>query len=149
MTATIRQFPRITPAGAAQHGYVRLADRALVTTLAAEDRAEVDRGLSPHERITCRLHRRWAHHCIASPQHVIAVTGHRWCDPCATPLTVAVDELTGRVELSCPQCHQTPHTRATDQIIRTCEASLRAARPNRLVGHAGPVRQSFVLPRTA
>lgn len=100
----------------------------LAATVAAEDRAEAERGLSPHERITCRLHRRWVHQCIASPQHVIAVSGHRWCDECASAVTVAVDELTGSVELTCPRCARTPRTRANDQIIRTCEASLNAAR---------------------
>lgn len=153
MTATVRHLPpsvtHHSPANAARPGYIRLADRRLVVTLATEDRAEVDQGLSPHERITCRWHRRWAHDCIASPQHVIAVTGHRWCDPCAAALTVAVDELTGRVELSCPRCHRTPHTRAAAQIIRSCEASLRAARRNERIGHAGPVHPPFALPRTA
>jgi hypothetical protein len=106
---------------------VQPADRRLATTLAAEDLAEWEGGLSPHDRITCRLHRRWAYQCISSPRHIIAVTGHRWCDDCATGLTVLVDELTRRVELTCPCCHQTPNTRATEQIIRTCEASLHAA----------------------
>ncbi|WP_436498153.1 hypothetical protein [Actinokineospora sp. HUAS TT18] len=134
MTATIRTFrPGTTQAAGATRGMrrhdepVRLAGRRLAPTLAAEDRAEHERGLSPHERITCRLHRRWAHECIASPQHVIPVTGHRWCDDCATAVTVAVDELDGRVALACPRCHRTPSTRATEQIVRTCQASLGAA----------------------
>lgn len=131
MTATIRQFPTAVTNSSAdltvRAGAVRPADRRLATTLATEDSAEVEWGLSPHERITCRLHRRWAYQCIASPQHIIAVTGHRWCDDCQTGVTVAVDELTGRVALTCPRCNQTPRTCATEQIIRTCEASLHAA----------------------
>lgn len=138
MTATIRMFRTDTAQVAATAREVRqdepilLAGRRLATTLAAEDRAERERGLSPHERITCRLHRRWAHECIASPQHVIPVTGHRWCHDCATTVAVAVDELGGRVDLTCPRCHHTPPTRATEQIVRSCEASLRAA--GRLTG---------------
>ncbi|WP_436501756.1 hypothetical protein [Actinokineospora sp. HUAS TT18] len=144
MTATIR--PAIAAARSAsevRHDEpVPLAGRRLAVTLAAEDRAEVEHGLSPHERITCRLHRRWAHECIASPQHVIPVTGHRWCDECRTAVTVAVDEWRGRVALACPRCHRTPATRATEQIIRTCQASLRAA-------HRAPADAGRAVPRPA
>ena len=76
--------------------YADLADRRLASTLSTEDIAE-ENGLNPLERITCRLHRRWLHHCISSPAHVIAVTGHRWCRSCQCAVTVAVDELTGDV----------------------------------------------------
>ena len=72
--------------------YADLADRRLAVALAAEDRAE-DAGLDPLERATCRVHRRWLHRCIASPVHVMMVTGHRWCRTCEVSATVAIDEL--------------------------------------------------------
>ncbi|WP_245645951.1 hypothetical protein [Pseudonocardia acaciae] len=103
-----------------------LADGRLAATLAAEDEAE-DAGLDPLERITCRTHRRWLHHCISSPVHVIVVTGHRWCRSCQAEASVAVDELTGDVRVTCTRCGRVPVGRATRQIIRTCTASLAAA----------------------
>ena len=106
----------------------RASLRSLATTLADEDMLEERAELSPHERLTCRLHRRWAHQCIASPIHVIPVTGHRWCRRCATSTCVAVDEFRGTVALTCPRCGCTPATLATRQIIRTCQASIAAAR---------------------
>jgi len=102
-------------------------DRSLTATLADEDTMEERAELSPHERLTCRLHRRWAYQCIASPVHVIPVTGHRWCRTCETSMCVEVDELRGTVALTCPRCGNAPATRATRQIIRTCQASIAAA----------------------
>lgn len=148
MTTTTRTLPTGTTQAARSTREVRhdepiqLAGRRLAATLAAEERAGREQGLSPHERITCRLHRRWAYQCIASPQHVIPVTGHRWCEDCATAVTVAVDELDGRVDLTCPRCHRTPHTRATEQIVRACQASLRAA--GRLTRHADGANRSWL-----
>lgn len=98
----------------------------LAETLLAEDRAE-EAGLDPLERTSCRFHRRWVHQCISSPAHVIPVTGHRWCRPCASAANVAVDELTGDVAVRCPRCGRSPGGRATRQIVRTCTASLAAA----------------------
>jgi hypothetical protein len=72
---------------------LRLA-RALVT----EDEDE-EHGLSPHERTTCHLRRRWLHDCVSSPLHAIPVTGHRWCRRCECAGNVAVDELAGDVSL--------------------------------------------------
>lgn len=103
--------------------YADLADRHLAETLSVEDTA-VEAGLSPFERLTCPLHRRWLHQCIASPQHVSPVTGHRWCRDCQSPITVAVDELTGTVTLTCPRCHQAADGIATRQILHACQASL-------------------------
>jgi hypothetical protein len=103
--------------------YADLVDRRLAEQLATEDTA-VEAGLSPFERLTCPAHRRWAHKCIASPQHVSPVTGHRWCRDCSCPATVAVDELAGDVTVTCPRCHHTPAGVATRQIVRACRASL-------------------------
>lgn len=107
--------------------YPDVADRRLADVLVAEDAAQ-RAGLSPFERITCRVHRRWVHECIASPLHVVAVSGHRWCEECALPAVVSVDQLLGDVEVRCPQCRCVPASVATEQIVRTCQASLRAAR---------------------
>jgi hypothetical protein len=105
--------------------YADLPDRRLAEKLATEDTA-VEAGGSPFERLTCPLHRRWIHQCIVSPQHVSPVTGHRWCRDCARALTVAVDELTGEVTLTCPRCHRRPEGIATRQTLRACRASLAA-----------------------
>lgn len=111
--------------------YHDLVDRKLAAKLIAEDAAEDHDGLCPHERITCHAHRRWAHECIASPLHVIAVTGHRWCRRCEREATVAVDELAGTVRVTCTRCHRVPDSPATRQIMRTCRASLATAREAR------------------
>jgi hypothetical protein len=113
--------------------YGDLADQRLAAQLATED-ADVEAGRSPFERLTCPAHRRWLHACISSPQHVIPVTGHRWCRDCQTAATVAIDELCGDVSVTCPQCGRTPDTIATRQIVRACRASLAAAQ-----GSRGPV----------
>ena len=107
--------------------YADLRDRQLATALSTEDTLEAEDGLDPLERTTCWTHRRWLHQCIASPLHVIQVTGHRWCRDCACAVTVAVDELIGDVRLTCPRCGHTPDTRATRQIMRACRASFAAA----------------------
>jgi hypothetical protein len=106
--------------------YADVRDRALAVVLAEEDAAE-ELGLNPLERISCRLHRRWLHHCVHSADHVIKVTGHRWCRDCSSTASVGVDELTGDVLVRCETCRQTPGTAATRQIIRACRASLAAA----------------------
>lgn len=107
--------------------YAAVRDRALANALAAEDAAELD-GLNPLERLTCRTHRRWVHQCVHSDMHVFVVTGHRWCRGCEHPADVAVDELTWEVSVSCPKCGQAPEGPATRQIVRTCRASMAAAR---------------------
>ncbi|RDI34335.1 hypothetical protein [Lentzea flaviverrucosa] len=107
--------------------YADVRDRGLAVVLAEEDAAE-EFGLDPLERISCRLHRRWLHHCVHSADHVIKVTGHRWCRDCSSTASVGVDELTGDVLVRCEACHRTPRTPATLQIIRACRASLAAAR---------------------
>jgi hypothetical protein len=111
--------------------YHDLADRRLAAKLMVEDRAEERDGLSPHERLTCHTHRRWVHECISSPLHVIVITGHRYCRRCEREAAVAVDELAGTVRVSCVRCHRVPDSPATRQIVRTCRASLAAAREGR------------------
>jgi hypothetical protein len=99
-------------------------DTTLTAVLGAEDLAE-ELGLDPHARVTCGLHRCWLHQCVASPDHVIPVTGHRWCRPCRRPLEVFVDETTAR--LSCPRCGTgTPDTAANRQVVRACRTSIAA-----------------------
>lgn len=106
--------------------YAELRDRRLAATLAAEDVAE-ENGFNPLERLTCRTHLRWVHQCLHSPDHVIVVTGHRWCRACRTAANVTIDELTGDVTVTCPACGHSPQGPATRQIVRTCRASLAAA----------------------
>ncbi|MET9226195.1 hypothetical protein [Lentzea sp. NPDC003310] len=106
--------------------YADVRDRRLAAVLAEEDAAE-ELGLNPLERISCRVHRRWLHHCVHSADHVIKVTGHRWCRDCSSTASVGVDELTGDVVVHCGSCRRTPNTAATRQIVRTCRASLAAA----------------------
>lgn len=109
------------------HRYADLTDRRLADQLAAED-AAVEAGKSPFDRVTCPAHRRWLHQCIASPQHVLPVTGHRWCRDCKSPVAVAIDEFDGDVRLTCPRCHRSPEGVATREVVRACRASLAAAR---------------------
>ncbi|WP_086664277.1 hypothetical protein [Lentzea kentuckyensis] len=106
--------------------YADVKDRRLAVMLAEEDAAE-ELGLNPLERVSCRLHRRWLHHCVHSADHVIKVTGHRWCRDCSSTASVGVDELTGDVLVRCESCHRAPRTSATQQIVRACRASLAAA----------------------
>ncbi|MGW4213624.1 hypothetical protein ACWEIJ_36965 [Lentzea sp. NPDC004789] len=120
--------------------YADVRDRALAAMLAEEDAAE-ELGLNPLERVSCRLHRRWLHHCVHSADHVIKVTGHRWCRDCSSTASVGVDELTGDVVVRCETCRRTPDTSATRQIVRVCRASLSAAQgffPDQTI--AGAVR---------
>lgn len=116
--------------------YADLRDRRLADMLIIEDAAEDRAELSALERISCHLHRRWAHECISSPMHVIAVTGHRWCRRCEAEATVAVDELTGDVDVVCTRCRKSPATPATRQIVRTCRASLAVVIESRRARHA-------------
>ncbi|MGW5718625.1 hypothetical protein ACWEVP_20815 [Amycolatopsis sp. NPDC003865] len=116
----------LRPAGVTDPRYADVADGRLARTLTAEDRSEED-GLDPLERITCRTHRRWLHDCVASPLHVVIVTGTRWCRACECALTVAIDQPAGDVSVCCPSCRETPATRATRQLVRACRASLAAA----------------------
>lgn len=106
--------------------YADLADTRLALALSAEDAAEDD-GLDPFERTTCYTHRRWLHHCVSSPLHVIVVTGHRWCRRCSCEVWVAVDELTGDVSLRCARCGEMPPGAANRGLLRACRASLAAA----------------------
>jgi len=116
----------LQPADFVDPRYADLTDQRLAIALTAEDRSEED-SLHPLERITCHTHRRWLHDCVSSPQHVIVITGTRWCRPCGRALNVAVDQLAGDVSVSCPSCGKTPATRATRQLVRACRASLAAA----------------------
>lgn len=100
----------------------------LAATLVIEDIAEERDGLSPHDRLTCPLHRRWVYQCASSPSHAIPVTGHCWCRDCQVPVTVAVDELACSIELTCPRCHRFPNTAANRQVLRSCRASIGIAR---------------------
>jgi hypothetical protein len=119
---------------AASHDrYADVTDVRLAAALFAEDEAEED-GLNPHERTTCHVHRRWLHDCVSSPQHVIVVTGHRWCRRCACAATVAVDELAGDVSLRCFRCGEMPAGPANRQVVRACRASLAAAAEGRTHG---------------
>ncbi|MFG1643538.1 hypothetical protein ACGFMK_24860 [Amycolatopsis sp. NPDC049252] len=106
--------------------YTGVADQRLARTLTAEDQSEED-GLDPLERVTCRTHRRWLHDCVASPLHVVIVTGTRWCRKCECALNVAIDQLAGDVAVRCPSCGEAPATRATRQLVRACRASLATA----------------------
>jgi hypothetical protein len=120
---------RATPAEVLRFGqrYADLRDRRLADMLIAEDAAEDREELPALERISCHVHRRWAHECISSPMHVIAITGHRWCRQCEAEATVAVDELTGDLSVVCTRCRKSPDTPATKQILRVCRKSLAAA----------------------
>lgn len=110
------------------------ASRARTGTAAVllrEDAAEELGDLSPHDRISCPVHRRWVHECVSSPAHAIRVTGHRWCRACDTAVTVVVDEIISSVTLICPRCGRSPTTAANRQLLRSCRASLDAARRDR------------------
>lgn len=103
----------------------------MAATLVHEDAGEERGDLSPHDRVTCPVHRRWVHECVSSPAHAIRVTGHRWCRACDSPVTVVVDEFIGSVTLTCPRCRSSPTTAANRQLLRSCRASLDAARRDR------------------
>lgn len=131
-THTATAMPALVPATAeGRERYADIADRRLAAALSTEDAAEDAGTLDPLERMTCYTHRRWLHHCVSSPLHVIVVTGHRWCRRCSRAVDVAIDQLTGDVALRCPRCHEMPPGAANRQLIRCCRASLAAA-------HDGP-----------
>jgi hypothetical protein len=123
-TQTITAVPALP---AVHERYADVADRRLAVALSTEDAAEERGELDPLERTTCYTHRRWLHHCVSSPLHVIVVTGHRWCRRCECAVNVAIDQLTGDVTLTCPKCHGMPPGAANRQIVRCCRASLAAA----------------------
>lgn len=124
----------VTPQQANTHEpatrYAHLSDRALAAAMAAEDRDE-ELGLDPLERITCRTHDRWLHQCVSSPQHVIVVTGHRWCHDCRCAVDIAIDEYSGDVRLRCTRCGTCQDSRAARQLVRVCRASIAAAAAGR------------------
>ena len=122
-TQTITAVPAPVPV---HERYADLADRRLAAALSTEDAAE-ETGHDPLERTTCYTHRRWLHHCVSSPLHVIVVTGHRWCRRCECAVNVAIDQLTGDVALTCPKCHEMPTGAANRQLVRCCRASIAAA----------------------
>lgn len=115
---------------------------ALATVLAREDPDEEHAGLSPHDRLTCPLHRRWVHQCVSSPVHAIRVTGHRWCRACDTAVAIAVDELAESVNLTCPNCRQFPASAVNRQVLRSCRASIIGAQQNRFPLATVPRRRS-------
>jgi hypothetical protein len=104
--------------------------RSLPVLLATEDDAEDMGLLAPDDRLTCHVHGRWIHQCVASPLHVSPVTRHRWCRDCRTELAVAVDELSLTVLMSCPRCGH-GGSAATTQLTTACRASLAAEREAR------------------
>ncbi|VVJ21694.1 Uncharacterised protein [Amycolatopsis camponoti] len=116
----------LQPADFVAPRYADVSDHRLALTLTTEDRSEED-GLDPLERVTCRTHRRWLHDCVASPLHIVIVTGTRWCRKCECALNVAIDQLAGDVAVHCPSCGEAPATRATRQLVRACRASLATA----------------------
>jgi hypothetical protein len=92
-----------------------------------EDLAEEAGLLAPDDRLTCAVHGRWIHQCVSSALHVNQVTRHRWCRGCVRELTVAVDELTGNVTMSCPVCGDGVSA-ASARLIAACCRSLAATR---------------------
>src|SRR5207248_9056237 len=111
--------------------------RSLPVLLATEDDAEDMGLLAPDDRLTCHVHGRWIHQCAASPAHVSPVTRHRWCRGCRSELTVAVDELSLAVSMTCPRCGR-GGSAATTRLTAACRASLAAERAARCAACAGP-----------
>jgi hypothetical protein len=101
-------------------------DTTVERKLAAEDRAEDLGALAPDDRLTCHVHGRWIHQCVASPLHVNRVTRHRWCRGCSAELCVAVDELSRTVTMRCPRCGD-GGSAATARLVAACRASLRTS----------------------
>ncbi len=97
----------------------------LVERLAAEDAAEAAELLEPDGRLTCHVHRKWIHQCVASPLHAHPVSRHRWCRTCDTALTVAVDEFARTVRICCARCGD-GGSPATARLLAACRASLLA-----------------------
>ncbi|HEY3466692.1 MAG TPA: hypothetical protein VGL47_16275 [Amycolatopsis sp.] len=104
--------------------------RSLPVLLATEDDAEDMGLLAPDDRLTCHVHGRWIHQCVASPAHVSPVTRHRWCRGCRCELSVAVDELSQTVAMTCPRCGR-GGSAATARLTVACRASLAAERAAR------------------
>jgi hypothetical protein len=99
--------------------------RKLAVRLIKEDTDEDAGRLDPDDRLTCHMHGRWIHQCVSSAAHVNRITRHRWCRDCETELTVAVDELSGTVEMSCPKCEK-GLSAATNRLLAACQRSLAA-----------------------
>ncbi|MFC3456501.1 hypothetical protein [Amycolatopsis speibonae] len=99
---------------------------ALQARLAFEDRVEDMGVLDADDRVTCHVHGRWIHQCVASPIHVNPVTRHRWCRDCERALTVVIDELAGVVTMNCSRCGGGV-SGATAHLLTACRASLRAS----------------------
>ena len=95
----------------------------LARRLEAEDQDEEAGRLSPDNRLTCHVHQRWIHQCVASPVHVHPVTRHRWCRASARPLTVVIDVLACTVAMTCPACGA-GSSAATTRLVAACRASL-------------------------
>jgi len=73
-------------------------------TLRAEDAANVRCTV---RSLTCRLHRRWLHDCIAHA--AVIPSGYAGARAAPRPV-VAVDELLDTVTVTCPNCGETaPH----------------------------------------
>lgn len=104
--------------------YADLVNHKLAAVLTSEDQQEEVHDLSPHDRLTCRTHRRWVHECLSSPLHVIIVTGHRWCRDCQTAAEVAVDELTASMAMRCPRCGRMPDGWANRRTAAACRTSI-------------------------
>jgi hypothetical protein len=102
---------------------LHLVESLLSRTLRSEDLAEDAGRLSPDDRLTCHVHRRWIHQCVSSPVHAHPVTRHRWCRDCEKALTVAVDEFAGTVRMTCPGCGAGGSS-ATTRLLAACRASL-------------------------
>jgi hypothetical protein len=99
--------------------------RKLAVRMMKEDSEEDAGQLAPDDRLTCHVHGRWIHQCVSSAVHVNRVTRHRWCRACEAELTVAVDELGGTVEMSCPGCAG-GLSLATARLVDACRRSLTA-----------------------
>src|SRR3954453_21735250 len=104
--------------------------RSLPVLLATEDDAEDVGLLAPDDRLTCHVHGRWIHQCVASPTHVSPVTRHRWGGGCRTDRRRAVDELSVAVSMTGPRCGH-GGTAATTRLPEACRASLAAERDAR------------------
>jgi hypothetical protein len=101
--------------------------RKLAVRMMKEDSEEDAGQLAPDDRLTCHVHGRWIHQCVSSSVHVNRVTRHRWCRGCEVELTVAVDELTGTVEMSCSGC-EGGLSAATAKLVDACRRSLAVVR---------------------
>jgi hypothetical protein len=96
---------------------------ALARRLVTEDRAEDAGLLHPDDRLTCHVHGRWIHQCVASSTHVNQVTRHRWCRACESVVTVVVDEVARTVLMACPRCGN-GRSAATKRLMKACSTSI-------------------------